>query len=72
MRRCDDPEAGRPGLRHPRRQAGKRAVGLVRDDERHAAALEAPPDPHDFAEAGMKAAGDPGFTRLFAGSMSND
>ena len=70
MRRRDNLEAGRRGLHHPRRQAGERAIGLAHDDERDAAALKAPPDLNDLAEAGMEAVGDPGFTRLFAGSMS--
>ena len=68
---CADLEARRRGLRHPRRQAGKRAVRLKHDDELDAAALEPPPDADGLAVARMEAIGDAGsFSRLFVGSMS--
>jgi hypothetical protein len=43
---------------------------LEYDNELDASAGEPPSDLHNFAKAGMKTVGDPGFSRLFAGSMS--
>jgi hypothetical protein len=57
-------------VRHPRRQARERTVGLVHDDELDTTALEPPPDAHALAKAGMKSVGDACFSLLFAGSMS--
>jgi hypothetical protein len=57
-------------LGHPRRQTGKRTIGLKHDDEVDAAAFKAPPHHHIFAEARMEPIGDPNFGWVFAGSMS--
>jgi hypothetical protein len=43
---------------------------LKDDNELDAAAFEPPSDLHNFAKARMVAVGDPGFSRLFVGSMS--
>ena len=40
------------------------------DNELDATALEPPSDLHNFAKARMVTVGDPGFSRLFVGSMS--
>jgi hypothetical protein len=43
---------------------------LEDDNELDAAALEPTSDLHNFAKARMVTIGDPGFSRLFLGSMS--
>jgi hypothetical protein len=57
-------------VRHPRGQAGKRAVWLSNDDELNAAAIKPPGDEHGLTVAGMEPIGDPTFNRLFVGIMS--
>jgi hypothetical protein len=69
VRLVADLETRRGWFNHPCRQPRERAVGLVHNDERDAAAFEPPSDLHHFAEARMIAVGDPGFSRLFVGSM---
>jgi hypothetical protein len=56
--------------RHPRGQAGKRAVWLSNNDELDAAAIEPSGDEHGLTVAGMEPIGDPTFNRLFVGIMS--
>jgi hypothetical protein len=63
-------ETRRSWFNHPCRQACERAVGLQHNDELDAAAFEPPSNLHYFAEPRMIAVGDPGFRRLFVGSMS--
>ena len=70
MRLVADFETRRGWFNHPCRQARERAVGLEHDHELDAAAFEASSDLDYFAEARMIAVGDPGFSRLFVGSMS--
>jgi hypothetical protein len=70
VRLIADLETRRCRFSHPCRQARARAVKLEHDDELDAAAFEPPSDLHHFAEARMIAVGDPGFSRLFVGSMS--
>jgi hypothetical protein len=70
MRLSADLETRRCRFSHPCRQARERAIGLEHDDKLDAAAFEPPPDLHHFAKPRMVTVGDPGFSRLFVGSMS--
>jgi len=64
-----DLEMGCCRFNHPCWQAGERAVGLEYDNEFDAAAFEPPSDLHHFAKPRMVTIGNPGFSRLFTGSM---
>jgi hypothetical protein len=70
VRLVADLETRRGWFNHPCRQARERAVRLEHNDKLGAAACEPPSNLHHFAEARMIAVGDPGFGRLFVGSMS--
>jgi len=60
----------RSRVRHPRRDAGERAVGLHDDHQLNAAILELSLDQHGLAAAGVKPVVDPPFNPVFVGSMS--
>jgi hypothetical protein len=57
-------------MRHPRWDAGKRAVGLQNDHQLYAAMFEAPGNRHRLAASWMEPIIDPTFNNLFLGSMS--
>jgi hypothetical protein len=50
-------------LRHPRRYAGDRVIGLRDDDQFSAAVGESPNDQHGLAASGMERIVDPVFNR---------
>jgi hypothetical protein len=56
-------------VRHPRWNAGERAVWLQDDHHLDAAVLELSPDQHGLAASGMEPVVDPTFNRVFVGSM---
>jgi hypothetical protein len=57
-------------MRHPRRNAGERAVRLQDDHQTDAAVFELSFDQHDLAPSWMEPIVDPRFNRMFVGSMS--
>jgi hypothetical protein len=57
-------------MRHPRGDAGKRAVGLQNDHQLYTTKFEAPGNRHRLAASWMEPIVDPTFNNLFLGSMS--